>query len=375
MKHTDTALDAAACYRAVKSRDARFDGRFFTAVATTGVYCRPICPARTPLARNVTFFGHAAAAEAAGYRPCKRCRPETAPGTPAWRGSSATVARAMRLIDQGLLDTHGVEELAGRLGVGDRHLRRLFVQQVGAAPLAVAQTRRAHFARKLIDETRLPMAQVAHAAGFASVRRFNAAIRARFGQSPTALRRRGPGAPDDGGVSLSLALRQPYDWRLMLAALATRGDPGEVTGLEYRRSVDLAGHRGEVRVERAPGGGALVLRAPAALSPVLMELVLRARSLLDLDAAPQIIAAHLAQDPLLRRLVRRRPGLRVPGPWDLDASNPAALPARSRPLRRIMERLGEPATPARLRQRARAWRPWRAYAVAHLLTAHGGEKQ
>jgi len=314
-------LDHAVCYRAVQSRDARFDGRFFTAVATTGVYCRPICPARAPLSKNCTFYACAAAAEAAGFRPCKRCRPETAPGTPAWRGSSATVGRAMRMINEGLLDAGGVEDLAGRLGVGARHLRRLCVREVGASPLAVAQTRRVHFARKLIDETRLPMVEVALGAGFASVRRFNAAIKERFGASPTALRQRsGRHAAAEGeGLALRLAFRAPYDWAALLGFLGPRATPGveQVEGLSYRRTVALGEARGVIEVGPSPGGrDNLVLRAPPSLSPVLLQVAARARELFDLDADPAAIAAHLGADRLLRPLVRARPGLRVPGAWD-----------------------------------------------------------
>jgi AraC family transcriptional regulator, regulatory protein of adaptative response / DNA-3-methyladenine glycosylase II len=322
----ESKLDHEVCYRAVQSRDARFDGHFFTAVSSTGIYCRPICPARAPLSKNCTFYGCAAAAEAAGYRPCKRCRPETAPGTPAWRGSSATVGRAMRLINEGLLDDGGVEDLADRLGLGARHLRRLFVREVGASPLAVAQTRRAHFARKLIDETRLPMVEVALAAGFASVRRFNAAIKERFGQSPTALRRRaGLGAVagreqvPGQGIALRLSYRAPYDWAGLLAFLGPRATPGveQVEGLIYRRTVALGEARGVIEVTPDPGGKeALVLRVPPALSPALLQIAVRARGLLDLDADPAAIAAQLGADRLLRPLVRARPGLRVPGAWD-----------------------------------------------------------
>src|ERR1700735_2967187 len=182
-------LDHNACYPAVKLRDARFDGRFFTAVKTTKIYCRPICPARTPLSKNVLFFPTAAAAQEAGFRPCLRCRPETAPDLGAWRGTSNTVSRALSLIEHGALDDAEVNALAGRLGVGERQLRRLFQQHLGASPVAVAQTRRVLLAKQLIHETRLPMTEVAFAAGFGSIRRFNETFQQLFDRVPGALRR------------------------------------------------------------------------------------------------------------------------------------------------------------------------------------------
>src|SRR5258708_200701 len=182
-------LDHDACYRAVCQRDARFDGRFFVGVKTTGIYCRPICSARTPKSENITFYPTAAAAQEAGFRPCLRCRPETAPDMGAWRGTSNTVTRALGLIELGALDEADVDALAGRLGLGERQLRRLFRQHLGASPVAVAQTRRVHLAKQLIHETRLPMAEVAFASGFGSIRRFNEAFLALFGRAPGELRR------------------------------------------------------------------------------------------------------------------------------------------------------------------------------------------
>src|ERR1700728_794794 len=220
MKHDQTRLaslelDHAACFRAVRQRDARFDGRIFTGVTTTGIYCRPICPARTPLAKNVVFFPTAAAAQEAGFRPCLRCRPETAPDLGAWRGSSNTVSRALSLIEHGALDDAEVDALAGRLGVGERQLRRLFQQHLGASPVAVAQTRRVLLAKQLIHETRLPMTEIAMAAGFGSLRRFNDTFQALFKRPPTALRRSGgldvPAGPR-GEITLKLRYRPPYDW-------------------------------------------------------------------------------------------------------------------------------------------------------------------
>ena len=224
----DMSLSDEVCYRAVASRDARFDGRFFTGVTTTGIYCRPVCPSRTPRREHARFFRCAAEAEAAGFRPCLRCRPETAPGSPAWSGTRATVSRALRLISGGFLDEHSVAELAGRLGLGDRHLRRLFLRHLGATPVQVAQTRRIHFARSLLSDSALSIADVAFASGFGSLRRFNAAFRESCLASPTALRSRiGRAAPaPDGTLALRLRFRPPYAWQSMLRFLAPRATPG-----------------------------------------------------------------------------------------------------------------------------------------------------
>ena len=233
-------LDQDVCYRALQTRDARFDGRFFTAVRSTGVFCRPVCPARTPKRENCIFVACAAAARELGFRPCLRCRPETSPGTPAWLGTSATVSRALRLIADGALDEGNVAALAGRLGIGERHLRRLFLAHLGASPLAVAQTRRLLFAKQLIDQTALPMAQVAFAAGFSSIRRFNAAVREAWDTSPSSLRRGRRGArPDTSEIVLRLAYRPPFDWNGLLAFLAPRATPGveRVSEGRYARTI------------------------------------------------------------------------------------------------------------------------------------------
>src|SRR5450432_1308871 len=222
-------LDHAACYRAISLRDARFDGRLFTGVKTTGIYCRPICPARTPRSENVVFYPTAAAAQAAGFRPCLRCRPETAPDLGAWRGASNTVSRALALIEMGALDTSDVDSLAGRLGVGERQLRRLFRQHLGASPIAVAQTRRVLLAKQLIHETRLPMTEIAMASGFGSLRRFNETFRTLFKRPPSALRRAaGPDVSSGahGEIRILLRYRPPYDWPAMLDFLAARAIAG-----------------------------------------------------------------------------------------------------------------------------------------------------
>jgi len=316
-------LDAAALYRAVESRDRRFEGRFVIGVLTTGIYCRPGCPARLPRPENVRFFACAAAAESTGLRPCRRCRPEAAPGTPASLGTGATVARALRLIDEGGLDGAGIEELAARLGLGGRHLRRLFVEQLGASPLAIARSRRVHFARKLLDETDLPMVEVAAAAGFGSLRRFNTEVRGVFQRSPTELRsrRKGPLLPSGDGarLGLRLAYKPPHDWHAAVDFLRARAIPGveRVDTTSYQRTITLGGVSGIIDVRPAASGAHfLELRVPVAFAPQLHAVAARVGRLFDLGADPAAIDDHLARSPRLAPLVARRPGLRVPGAWD-----------------------------------------------------------
>src|SRR6185369_8903030 len=269
-------LDAARCYRAIETRDRRFDGRFFTAVRTTGIYCRPICPAPTPKARNVVFYPCAAAAEEAGYRPCLRCRPETAPGTPAWNGTSAVVARAMRLIESGALDDGDSAALAARLGLGERQLRRLFVQHLGAAPAQIARSRRVHFARRLLDDTDLSSTQIALAAGFGSIRQFNDQIRSTFHLSPTELRAKRRHAPEPGELTMRLSYRPPLPWTTMLAFLAGRATPGveSVDGGVYRRTVRIGDEPAAIEVRPDPERAQIVLRVRGAWDP--FELAVRA---------------------------------------------------------------------------------------------------
>jgi len=320
-------LDAEVCYRALRTRDARFDGRFFTAVRSTGIYCRPVCPAPTPKLANCLFVPCAAAAQEAGFRPCLRCRPETSPGTPAWLGTSATVSRALRLISQGALDAGGsVETLANRLGIGERQLRRLFLEHLGAAPVAVAQTRRVLFSKKLIDETSLPMTEIAFAAGFASVRRFNDAIRKIYDMPPGALRRKHRaasksarrGASQRGELQLVLAFREPFDWDALLAFLALRATRGieVIENGRYRRSFDLEGIHGIVDVERPAGASHLAVRIRLAAPVLLIQVAERLRRIFDLGADPEQIEAHLKRDRRLRPAFKAHPGLRVPGAWD-----------------------------------------------------------
>ena len=305
--------------RARKSRDARFDGQFYIGVRTTGIYCRPICPANTPKSENVTFFPTAAAASEAGYRPCLRCRPECAPGTPAWSGTSTTVRRGLRLIADGVLDDSNVEELATRLGVTSRHLRRLFTRHLGASPLAVAHTRRLHFAKQLIDQTRLPMQDIAIAAGYGSVRRFNDAFVKTYRRSPRELRRSGNAADPveaDTVLTVRLPCRAPFDWSSLLAFFAARAVPGveSVDGDRYRRTVTIDGQPGliEVRQERDE----VLLAMHGIGTQKIFPVVQRCREVFDLDAPVQEITRVLSQDPVLARLLRENPGVRVPGAWD-----------------------------------------------------------
>ena len=311
------SLDPARCYQAALRRDARFDGRFFAGVKTTGIYCRPICRVRPAKPENVRWFACAAAAEAAGFRPCRRCRPEAAPGTPAWNGTSAVVSRALRLIASGA----PAAGLADHLGLGARQLRRLFATHLGVSPAEVMRARRVHFARTLIDETDLPMAEVAFAAGFGSIRDFNHALRTRFGRPPTVLRRaRGRCGPLGGGSGLTVRLpyRPPFDWEGLLDFLALRATPGveTVAGGVYRRTIALGDACGTIEVRAAAGEAHLLMRVHLARPERLLEVVARARRMFDLDADPLLIAGRLGSGPLLGPLLARRPGLRVPGAWD-----------------------------------------------------------
>ena len=310
-------LDPDICYRALKTRDARFDGRFFVAVRSTGVYCRPICPASTPRRENCEFVACAAAAQAAGFRPCLRCRPEASPGTPAWLGSSATVSRALRLIGEGCLDQGSVGDLAERLGLGERQLRRLFLRHLGASPIAVAQNRRLLFAKKLIDETPLSMSEIAFASGFASIRRFNAAVRGAYARSPSDLRRTRRRHPE-AGTRLRLPYRAPLDWQGLLDFLALRATPGveRVADGAYMRSISIDGARGCVRVEPLRGEDCLVADVQLDGPAPLIQVAERLRRVFDLGADPAEIVGHLRRDARLAARARAVPGVRVPGAWD-----------------------------------------------------------
>ncbi len=313
-------LDWQVCSRARLSRDARFDGKFFIGVLTSGVYCRPVCPARTAKEKNVRYFPSAAAAAEAGFRPCLRCRPECSPGTPAWLGTPNTVSRALRLIGESGLEDGGVEVLAERLGLGSRHLRRLFLQHLGATPLAVAQTRRLHFAKKLIDETSLPMSQVALASGFGCVRRFNAGIRKVYHRTPTQIRSlaRQTALQPENEYLFRLRFRPPYNWKCMLAFLAARATPGvEVVELGgYRRSISLHGSHGYFEVSLDEANSSLIARVQFGNPRSLFFIVERIRAMFDLNADWAAIVLGLRTDPALAERVDSDPGLRVPGCWD-----------------------------------------------------------
>lgn len=306
----DMPLDADACYRALLTRDERFDGRFFTGVRTTGVYCRPVCPAQTPHRRNCVFFSCAAAAQEAGFRPCLRCRPEISPDTPAWNGTSATVSRAVRLISEGALDDSPVENLATRVGVGERQLRRLFREHLGASPLTVASAQRLLFAKKLLLETALPIADIALAAGFSSIRRFNHVMRDTYQRTPRELRGRAPATST--GISLTLPFRRPYNWDALVRFLAPRAIPGveHVTPHAYARTIRIDGVAGRVEVSPIPGASHLVARIQLQNVRPLARVADRLRRIFDTGAPIQDIEAQLAP------LVRRNRGIRVPGAWD-----------------------------------------------------------
>jgi len=319
-------LDHETCYRAVRSRDERFDGRFYTAVRTTGIYCRPSCPAMTPKRGNVTFFPSAAAAQLAGFRACKRCRPDASPGSPEWNVRSDTVARAMRLIGDGTVDRDGVAGLAARLGYSERQLHRLLAAEVGAGAQALARAQRAHTARVLVETTTMPFAEVAFAAGFASIRQFNDTVRAVFASTPRELRLAAAAHPAGrhrsapGTLTVRLAVRPPFDGAGLLRMLASKAVPG----LE---SVDLGSPRPTyVRALLLPHGEGMLALTPAAdhvscrLSLAdprdVVPAVARARRLLDLDADSAAVDDVLAADPLLAPLVAAWPGVRVPGAVD-----------------------------------------------------------
>jgi len=313
-------LDQQLCSRARLARDARFDGKFFIAVLTTRIYCRPICPARTCKESNVVYYPTAAAAAEAGYRPCLRCRPECSPGCPAWAGTQTTVSRALRLISESGLEDGGVEGLAEHLGVGARHLRRLFLKHLGASPSAVAQTRRLHFAKQLIDETTLPMVQVAVAAGFGCVRRFNDAIRKVYRRTPTQIRRlaRQTAIQRENAYRFQLDFRPPYNWNRMLEFLAARATPGveAVQAGSYRRSISFNDHHGFLEVSFDESRNALKACVQFDDPRSLIFIIERVRAMFDLNADWSSIAKTLRADPVLAKSVHAEAGLRVPGCWN-----------------------------------------------------------
>jgi AraC family transcriptional regulator, regulatory protein of adaptative response / DNA-3-methyladenine glycosylase II len=309
------SLDPERCYRAVASRDVRFDGWFVTGVHTTGIYCRPSCPARTPLARNVSFFATAAGAQAAGFRACRRCRPDAVPGSPEWDVRADVVARAMRLIADGEVERSGVPGLAARLGYSERQLHRHLVAELGVGALALARAQRAHTARLLVETTDLPMADVAFAAGFASIRQFNETVQDVYASTPSGLRataRGGPAGP--GRLTLRLAARPPYEAAEVLQFLGAHAVPGleEWDGTTFARVLDLPHGPAVVEVEPAPDGtAAVVARLRLTALRDLAAAVTRTRRMLDLDADPAAVDEVLGADPALAGLVAGAPGRRV----------------------------------------------------------------
>jgi AraC family transcriptional regulator, regulatory protein of adaptative response / DNA-3-methyladenine glycosylase II len=314
------ALDSRVCSRARLARDARFDGKFFIGVLTTKIYCRPICRGRTSQEKNVRYFPSAAAAAEAGFRPCLRCRPECSPGTPAWAGTQNTVSRALRLISESGLEDGGVEALAEHLGVGSRHLRRLFLRHLGATPISVAQTCRLHFAKKLIDETTLRMTQIAFAAGFGSVRRFNAAIRSVYHRTPTQIRNLAQkrSRQPEHQYLFHVNFRPPYDWKRLLEFLAVRAVPGVevVEGGSYRRSIIANGNRGYLEVSLDASRNALRVSVQTSEPRSLFFIIERVRAMFDLNADWLTIEQTLGADPAFASHISVNPGLRVPGCWN-----------------------------------------------------------
>ncbi|MGI8753187.1 MAG: AlkA N-terminal domain-containing protein [Acidimicrobiales bacterium] len=319
--------DRERCLRAVRSKDARFDGWFFTAVVTTGIYCRPSCPVHPPKASNMRFFPSAAAAQQGGFRACKRCRPDASPGSPQWNERADVVARAMRLIADGVVDREGVGGLSARLGYSIRQIERHLRAELGAGPLAIARAQRAQTARLLIETTSLPMAEAAMAAGFASVRSFNDTVREVFATSPTDLRRRSAGGgphPAPGTLSLRLPFRQPLCPDNLFGHLAATAVPGveEWRHGAYRRTLRLPHGSGIVALRPHPDH--IDCRLTLGDLRDLAVAISRCRRVLDLDADPVAVDDHLGSDPLLAPLVAKNPGRRVPRTVD-----PAELAVRA----------------------------------------------
>jgi AraC family transcriptional regulator, regulatory protein of adaptative response / DNA-3-methyladenine glycosylase II len=308
-------LDSDACFRAVRARDRRFDGRFFVGIASTHIYCRPICPARPAKRENMSFFASAAAAEAKGYRPCLRCRPERAPGLAPVDSVSRLVGAAIAGIEEHSLSSARVSELAASLGISDRHLRRITEAELGVSPIELAQTQRLLLAKRLLRETALSQTQIAFASGFGSVRRFNALFKARYGLNPRAIR----GSADVAdGLHCQLEFRPPYAWERLLGYLRLRAIPGVefVDATHYRRTVAIDDHRGWIGVSMARGGQALDVEISPPLAPVIGAIIARIKRLFDLGAVPDAVSGLLGGDPHLAILVRHLPGLRVAGAFD-----------------------------------------------------------
>ena len=309
------SLDSNACFNAVRARDRRFDGQFFVAVSSTGIYCRPICPVRPPKRENMRFYASAAACEGAGYRPCLRCRPERAPGLASVDARSRLVGAAIAGIEEHALSSAGVGELAASLGVSDRHLRRVTESELGVSPIELGQTQRLLLAKRLLSETSMSQTDIAFASGFGSVRRFNALFKSRYGLSPRTLRHH----PMAGaGLRCQLEFRPPFAWECLLAYLRLRAIPGVemVDATHYRRTVEIDGHRGWIGVCAAKSEVALTLELSQSLAPVIGAVIRRVKQLFDLGAQPHAVSELLVQDDLLAPIVRHLPGLRVAGAFD-----------------------------------------------------------
>ncbi len=310
-----------ALERVRRSRDARFDGKVFIAVRSTKIFCRPICPSPTSKPKNVRYYATATEAIDAGYRPCLRCRPEAAPGSPAWLGTCAVVRRALRLIRDGALDEESVAQLADRLGVGTRHLNRLFSRHVGISPGAIAQTRRLQFAKRLLDETDLPITRIALAAGYGSLRRFNHCFHATYHRAPRELRRRRPGVAQSASaeaVMLRLSYRPPYDWQHALQLLAAGAIPGveHVDASGYQRAVNIDEAVASIRVSQLADENCLALEVRGAEAAALFSVSNTAKRVFDVAADPVRTDEAFANDPWLGPLTRRWPGTRIAGVWD-----------------------------------------------------------
>jgi AraC family transcriptional regulator of adaptative response / DNA-3-methyladenine glycosylase II len=310
------------CRQARLARDPRFDGEFFLAVLTTGIYCRPICPARPPAEKNVRYYRSSAQAARDGYRPCLRCRPESAPSSPAWQGTATTVQRALQLIQHGALNTGTLAQLADRLGIGERYLRKLFQRELGVSPQAIALNQRLLFARKLLAETGMAVTDIAFAAGFGSVRRFNSAIKTQFRQTPGDLRRRPGRVATGGGIRLQLQYRPPYDWEGVLNFFSRHAVAGveAVDDSGYHRNLSLDGRPAIIAVRHVPSRHALELELQAEDHSLLMPVVANVRRMFDLDANPAAIGEALGRDPSLAQLLLAFPGIRAPGSWSLFES-------------------------------------------------------
>lgn len=316
-------IDDEAAYSALKSHDSRFDGVFYVGVTSTGVYCRPVCPARVPKRENCRFFSSASAAEKASFRPCLRCRPELAPGHASMDQAHRLADLIVQRMDEGLADEGaGLEDIAAQFGLSSRQLRRIVQQELGVSPIELIQTRRLLLAKQLLTDTRLPVIEIAFASGFSSLRRFNDAFSTHYRMPPTRLRKEAaaqPGRLQIGDTStLQLGYRPPYDWEAMLQFLAGRAirEVESVSGGTYSRTVRLGEHTGWIKVSHAEGKNALQVEFSHSLTPVLPALLGRLRHVFDLRARPDIISAHLMQDATLKKAVMQKPGLRVPGAFD-----------------------------------------------------------